>query len=47
MSAAGAPRKRSRQKPRFLTAVSGVMSAQIAGSNLRQVMNLRQVINGR
>ena len=31
MSAAGAPRMRSRQKPRFLAADNEVMSAEIAG----------------
>jgi hypothetical protein len=37
MSAAGAPYERSRQKPRFLPAANGVMSAEIAGSNFSQV----------
>ena len=36
MSAAGALPQRSRQKPRFLTAVHEVMSAEIAGSNFSQ-----------
>jgi len=36
MRAAGAPYRRSRQKPRFLTADNEVMSAEIAGSNFRQ-----------
>jgi hypothetical protein len=36
MRAAGALRKRSGQKPRFLTADNGVMSAEIAGSNFSQ-----------
>jgi hypothetical protein len=31
MSTEGAPRKRSGQNPRFLAAVYGVMSAEIAG----------------
>jgi hypothetical protein len=36
MSAAGAPYKRSRQKPRFLPADNEVMSAEIAGSDFSQ-----------
>jgi hypothetical protein len=36
MSAGGALRKRSRQKPRFLTAVNEVMSAEIAAGNFSQ-----------
>jgi hypothetical protein len=36
MSAEGAPLRRSRQKPRFLPAIHGVMSAEIAGSNFSQ-----------
>jgi hypothetical protein len=37
MSAVGAIRKRSWQKPRFLPAVNGVMSAEIAAGNFSQI----------
>jgi len=37
MSAAGAIRKRSWQKPRFLPAANGVMSAEIAAGNFSQL----------
>jgi hypothetical protein len=37
MGAIGATRRRSRQKPRFLTAVYEVMSAEIASSNFSQM----------
>jgi hypothetical protein len=37
MSAEGAPFKRSRQKPRFLAAAYGVMSAEIAEGNFSQI----------